>query len=168
MPHFIRFLPSFFAANGKKTKKGGRAFRKSGKSHFFEFLQGAMCTPLAHTCPLRSAKSHAQVAAFCELIKSRTKAFLHHDGFSTDEGGRAFRKSGKNSKTPLKRQKPLQGGCKCLRGHPAFYFCARRQSTAADWARVALPWGASISPSMPPTMPWPTAHSMASSAQEAT
>src|SRR5699024_2996923 len=52
------------------------SFRESGICRFPEFLQGPACTPLAYTCPLRSAKSHAQVAAFCEFMKVRATSPL--------------------------------------------------------------------------------------------
>ena len=58
-----------------------RACRQSGKSHFAELLQGAACTPLAHTCPLIGAKSCAQVAAFCGLIGVGRKSLLHNRVF---------------------------------------------------------------------------------------
>ena len=54
---------------------------QAASGHLFEFLQGAACTPLAHTCPLRSAKSHAQVAAFCGLMKGRENPLFCDTGF---------------------------------------------------------------------------------------
>ena len=65
----------------KQTKKppakgGFERVEKVASGHFFEFLQGSACTPLAHTCPLRGAKIDAQVAVFCKLIKGRANGFF--------------------------------------------------------------------------------------------
>ncbi len=54
----------------------GERVEKVSEVTFFEFL-GAVCTPLAHPCPLIGAKSHAQVAAFCGFIGvGRTTLFV--------------------------------------------------------------------------------------------
>ena len=54
----------------------GKRVEKVASGHFFQFLQRSACTPLAYTCPLRSAKSRAQVAAFCKFIGVGQKIFF--------------------------------------------------------------------------------------------
>ena len=77
-------LPLSHTKNPGRKIPAGVLHRNSGQSHCFEFLQGSACTPLAYTGPLISAKSHAQVAAFCGLVKNKAKVFpflffLHTD-----------------------------------------------------------------------------------------